>query len=162
MKQEFLVYLRANHRPGVLARITGMFYRRAINIGSVSVGEQSRDGLVTMVVRTRGNEEEIRRLVLSLANLVDVREASLRPLEGLGGREFCRLGLRSRADFAAVRASALAAGLDLPRSESSGSGCQLEVVGSPLRLDEWLGQVPGACVQWTNRSGVLLDPYPEA
>ena len=160
MKQEFLVYLRAHHRPGVLARITGMFYRRAINIGSVSVGEQCRDGLVTMVVRTRGNEEEIRRLVLLLGNLVDVEEASLRSLEGNGGREFCRLGLRSRADLEAVRAAAVAAGLDLPPGENARSGSQLEVVGSPLRLDQWLDQIPAACVRWSNRSGVLLDPHP--
>lgn len=79
MKTDFSVHARAYHRPGVLARMTSMFYRRALNIRTLTVGEEEHDGLVPIHVRVRGNREEIERLTLSVQNLVDVSQAWCEP-----------------------------------------------------------------------------------
>ncbi len=79
MTTDYLVYARARHRPGVLARMTGMFYRRALNIRSLSVGQEGGDGLVPILVRVAGEPAEIERLTLSIQNLVDVVHASFEP-----------------------------------------------------------------------------------
>ncbi len=79
MSNDFLLHARAHHRPGVLARMTGMFYRRALNIRSLSVGEAGTDGLVPILVRVAGGEPEIERLTLSIQNLIDVAHAEFEP-----------------------------------------------------------------------------------
>lgn len=80
MKRDFLLRARARHRPGFLARMTGMFYRRALDIRTLVVGEEDDDGLVPIVVRVVGEAREIERLALSVQNLVDVARAEVVPL----------------------------------------------------------------------------------
>lgn len=79
MKKNYLLHARAHHRPGGLARVTGMFYRRALEIRALSVGEQESDGLVSILVRVAGETPDIERLTLSIRNLVDVRYAEFEP-----------------------------------------------------------------------------------
>ena len=85
MTTDHLLRIRAQHRPGALARLTGMFYRRALNIRSLSVGEEAGDGLVPILVRVDGTPAEIERLTLSIRNLVDVAQASFGPFPSGGG-----------------------------------------------------------------------------
>ncbi|MDG2304192.1 MAG: ACT domain-containing protein [Candidatus Binatia bacterium] len=79
MSTDYLLQARAFHRPGVLARMTGMFYRRALNIRTLSVGEEDEEGLVPIVVRVTGPAAEIERLTLSIQNLIDVTHAEFAP-----------------------------------------------------------------------------------
>jgi acetolactate synthase-1/3 small subunit len=71
------LHARAFHRPGVLARMTGMFYRRALNIRSLTVGEQDAQGLVDVAVRVEGEPAEIERLALAIRNMIDVVHAEV-------------------------------------------------------------------------------------
>jgi len=87
MNAEYLLRARAFHRPGVLARMTGMFYRRSLNIRSLSVGQEGDDGLVPIVVRVAGGAAEIERLALSMQNLIDVVSADVVPMPLTDGLE---------------------------------------------------------------------------
>jgi acetolactate synthase-1/3 small subunit len=69
-------------RPGVLARIAGMFRRRAFNIVSLIVGRSERPGLsrMTIVVETdRLGAELVEANLLKLIDVVDVHDITHKP-----------------------------------------------------------------------------------
>ena len=61
-------------RPGVLARIAGLFRRRGFNIASLAVGRSERPGLSRMTFVVEGPEEVIRHVAAQLDRLIDVVE----------------------------------------------------------------------------------------
>jgi len=69
-------------RPGVLARIAGMFRRRAFNIISLTVGQSERPGLsrMTIVVDTdRLDAELVEANLLKLVDVVEVHDITGKP-----------------------------------------------------------------------------------
>ena len=61
-------------RPGVLARIAGLFRRRGFNIASLAVGRSERPGLSRMTFVVEGPEEVVRHVAAQLDRLIDVVE----------------------------------------------------------------------------------------
>ena len=61
-------------RPGVLARISGLFRRRGFNIASLAVGRCERPGLSRMTFVVEGPEEVTRHVAAQLDRLIDVVE----------------------------------------------------------------------------------------
>ena len=72
-------------RPGVLARIADVFYRRGFNLRQMSVEPSSRRGFSSMRVVVEGVESERHRVVLALDNLIDV--VAVRASSGIGENE---------------------------------------------------------------------------
>jgi acetolactate synthase-1/3 small subunit len=61
-------------KPGVLARIAGLFRRRGFNIASLAVGRSERPGMSRMTFVVEGPEEVIRHVSAQLDRLIDVVE----------------------------------------------------------------------------------------
>jgi acetolactate synthase-1/3 small subunit len=82
-------------RPGVLARVAGMFRRRAFNIVSLTVGHSERPGLsrMTIVVETERLEADLVEANLrKLVDVVDVHDITSRPAVR---REFAFIKVRA-------------------------------------------------------------------
>ena len=61
-------------RPGVLARIAGLFRRRGFNIASLAVGRSEQPGLSRMTFVVEGPNEIVRHVSAQLDRLIDVVE----------------------------------------------------------------------------------------
>ena len=61
-------------RPGVLARLAGLFRRRGFNIASLAVGRSEQPGLSRMTFVVEGPNEVVRHVSAQLDRLIDVVE----------------------------------------------------------------------------------------
>jgi acetolactate synthase-1/3 small subunit len=61
-------------KPGVLARIAGLFRRRGFNISSLAVGRSEQPGLSRMTFVVEGTHEVVRHVAAQLDRLIDVVE----------------------------------------------------------------------------------------
>lgn len=61
-------------KPGVLARIAGLFRRRGFNIASLAVGRSEKPGLSRMTFVVEGPEDVVRHVAAQLDRLIDVVE----------------------------------------------------------------------------------------
>lgn len=68
----YIISAIAEHKPGVLHRISNMFRRRGFNIESISVGEAEQRNLARMTITIRGSEETVEQVVKQLTKLIDV------------------------------------------------------------------------------------------
>jgi acetolactate synthase-1/3 small subunit len=59
-------------KPGVLARISGLFRRRGFNIASLAVGRSETPGLSRMTFVVEGPDEVVRHVAAQLDRLIDV------------------------------------------------------------------------------------------
>jgi acetolactate synthase-1/3 small subunit len=61
-------------KPGVLARISGLFRRRGLNIASLTVGHSENTGLSRMTFVVEGPQHIVRHIAAQLDRLIDVVE----------------------------------------------------------------------------------------
>ena len=84
-------------RPGVLARIAGLFRRRGFNIASLAVGRSERPGLSRMTFVVEGPEEVIRHVAAQLDRLIDVVEVHDITNKNIVWRELALIKVKANA-----------------------------------------------------------------
>ena len=63
-------------KPGVLARVAGLFSRRGFNISNLSVGRSESEGLSRMTFVVEGDEWVVEQVTKQLYKLIDVIRVS--------------------------------------------------------------------------------------
>ena len=84
-------------RPGVLARIAGLFRRRGFNIASLAVGRSERPGLSRMTFVVEGPEEVVRQVAAQVDRLIDVVEVHDITEQNIVWRELALIKVRANA-----------------------------------------------------------------
>ena len=84
-------------RPGVLARIAGLFRRRGFNIASLAVGRSERSGLSRMTFVVEGPEEVVRQVAAQLDRLIDVVEVHDITEQNIVWRELALIKVKANA-----------------------------------------------------------------
>ena len=84
-------------RPGVLARISGLFRRRGFNIASLAVGRSERPGLSRMTFVVEGPEEVVRHVSAQLDRLIDVVEVRDITEQNIVWRELALIKVKANA-----------------------------------------------------------------
>lgn len=64
------------NKPGVLARISGLFSARGFNIDSLAVGETEKPDISRMTIVVRGDENILEQVMKQLNKLIDVIKVS--------------------------------------------------------------------------------------
>ena len=62
-------------KPGVLARISGLFRRRGVNIESLAVGHSEKNGFSRMTFVVAGSENSVMKISSQLNKLIDIVDA---------------------------------------------------------------------------------------
>ncbi|MFY9114028.1 MAG: acetolactate synthase small subunit, partial [Dethiobacteria bacterium] len=65
-----------DNKPGVLARVSGLFSRRGFNIDSLAVGETLDPGISRMTITVSGDVATLEQVVKQLNKLVNVIKIS--------------------------------------------------------------------------------------
>lgn len=153
----FVVY--AHSRPGVLAKLAGMFYRRGLDIRTLTVGATHEPELSKIVLRVAGSDGELQRIAAAIGNLVDVLSVELADLAARGARELClvRVATDGAVHSALVQA---AQRFDADLRDEDGHSIVLEMVGPPARIEELLAALARFTVLDISRTGATTLPGP--
>lgn len=84
-----------NDRPGVLARIAGLFARRGYNIASITVGSAEEPECSRMTIVSAGDDATASQMVAQLLKLVDVLDVRDISREKVVRRELALLKVRT-------------------------------------------------------------------
>jgi acetolactate synthase-1/3 small subunit len=71
-EQRHVISVLVENKPGVLARISGMFSGRAFNINSLSVAPTLDPAYSRMIIITQGNEQIMEQIIKQLRKLINV------------------------------------------------------------------------------------------
>ena len=75
MAKTFVISALVEHKPGVLYKVSNMFWRRGFNIESVAIGAAEKEDLARMTITIKGEETDAEQLVGQLEKLIDVLKA---------------------------------------------------------------------------------------
>ena len=149
---------RVSDRPGVLTRIADVFFRRGINIITLTVGASHTPEVSKIVIRCEGNTEALRRLALLLENLVDVLHVDVVDPDEGGIFELCLARLRavSVADRNEIveNTNAFRPRIALTDRDS----IVLELIDSPATIDHFVHTLGGFDLVDISRTGVTTTP----
>ena len=84
-------------RPGVLARIAGMFSRRGFNISNLAVGHSETPGLSRMTFVVEGDEWVVEQVTKQLYKLIDVVQVNDITSDSIVVRELALIKVKSTA-----------------------------------------------------------------
>jgi len=76
------------NRPGVLARVAGLFSSRGFNIDSLAVGETENPELSRMTIAVHGDESILEQIRKQLGKLIDIIK-----IQDFAGRDFVQRDL---------------------------------------------------------------------
>lgn len=82
-------------RPGVLARVAGLFSRRGFNISNLTVGHSESPGLSRMTFVVEGDEWVVEQVTKQLYKLIDVVRVSDISNESIVVRELALIKVKS-------------------------------------------------------------------
>ena len=155
---EVLLVIYVHSRPGVLAKIASAFYRRGLNIRTLTVGDAHEPGLAKIAVRVGGPRPELERLVPAIANLVDVLAVDLKELGAARAHDLClaRVAARSRESRDGVLAAA--APFQPVLVEVGAESLVIEVAGAPATVELFLETIARFGIVDVSRTGVTTLP----
>jgi acetolactate synthase-1/3 small subunit len=78
-----------DNRPGVLARVAGLFARRAYNIDALAVSITEDEEVSRMTITVTGDERTLDQICKQLGKLVDVRKVIDHTEDTIVERELC-------------------------------------------------------------------------
>jgi len=157
-----ILILYVHNRPGVLAKVANMFYRRGLNIRTLTVGTTHRAEVSKIVVRVAGPEAELRRLAPALGNLVDVLSVELSDAAAVRAQELClvRIAVDDRAQRDALLAAA--APFQPTLVDASGDTVVLEVAGTPAAIELFIDTLGRFPIVDMSRTGLTTMPGRQA
>ncbi|MDA0838931.1 MAG: acetolactate synthase small subunit [Planctomycetota bacterium] len=89
---------RVRNRPGVLARISGLFARRGYNIDSLAVSRSHVPGESRMTIAVAGAQEMLAQIIQQLIKLIDVIEVHDHTADSVVERELAMAKVSADAD----------------------------------------------------------------
>ncbi len=139
MEERHVISVLVENKPGVLARVSGMFSGRAFNIHSLAVAPTLDPDYSRMTIVTAGNEQIIEQIIKQLRKLINVVKVQDLTLGEYVEREMVlirvKAGAASRGEVLNVveifRAKIVDVAQDSVTVEVSGSQNKIEAI---LRL----------------------------
>jgi len=94
---KYLLAVLVENKPGVLARVAGLFSRRGFNIESLAVGRTLDRSLSRMTLEVDADEKTLEQIIKQLNKLINVLKISNLTLEPSVNRELVLIKVRADA-----------------------------------------------------------------
>ncbi|MEE8435728.1 MAG: acetolactate synthase small subunit [bacterium] len=94
-ERKHTISVMVENRPGVLARISGLFARRGFNINSLAVSATEQPDISRMTIVSTGNDAHLMQVIKQLNKLIDVIQIFDHTEEDLIEREIALIKLRA-------------------------------------------------------------------
>jgi acetolactate synthase-1/3 small subunit len=155
---DWALIIYAHSRPGVLAKIASVFYRRGLNIRTLTVGTTHEPELSKIVVRVGGPRPALERVALSIDNLVDVLAVALCDLGTVHAQELCLVRIAVPGGAARDAVLAAAAPFHPLLVEAGADSVVLEVASAPATIERFIEVIARFDVRDVSRTGVTTLP----
>jgi len=151
--QRHIISLLVEDNPGVLARISGMFTRRGINITSLTVSPCEKAGLSRMTVVIDGSERELEQVRKQLNNLVEVLHA--KELRGdCVVRDLCLLHVAAKDAEQRAEIMQIASSYGAKVADATLNSLILELADEPQKIDRFVELMRHFGIKQLFRSGI--------
>jgi acetolactate synthase-1/3 small subunit len=97
-QQLHTISCRVRNKPGVLARISGLFSRRGYNIDSLAVSRSHMPGESRMTIAVEGAPEMLLQIIQQLIKLIDVIEVHDHTADSVVQRELAMVKVTASAE----------------------------------------------------------------
>ena len=97
-ERKHTISVMVENRPGVLARVAGLFARRGFNINSLAVSATEDPEISRMTIVTKGDEAHLEQVIKQLNKLVDVISISDHTKDDRLEREIALLKIQATVD----------------------------------------------------------------
>ncbi len=77
MEKTFIITTLVEHKPGVLSKVSSMFWRKNFNIESIAIGPAEQSDLARMTITIKGDDRDAHQMVGQLEKLIDVLKATM-------------------------------------------------------------------------------------
>ena len=143
-----------HNRPGVLARIAGLFSGRGFNIDSLSVGETHDPGISRMTIVARGDDSVLEQITKQLNKLIDVIK-----VQDFSGKDFIDRELvlvkinsssRTRSEILQI--------VDIFRAkivDAAPASISVEITGADKKVDAFLDLIKPFGIKELVRTGKI-------
>lgn len=142
-----------NDRPGVLARIAGLFARRGYNIASITVGSAEEVGYSRMTIVSDGDDAVASQMVAQLLKLIDVIDVTDISKEKVVRRELSLIkvqtGKHTRLEISHILEPFRVSIVDVGHSSLT-----VEVTGDTEKIDALIALLTPFGVMQIARTGV--------
>jgi acetolactate synthase-1/3 small subunit len=155
---DVILIIYVHSRPGVLAKIASMFYRRGLNIRTLTVGNTHEPELAKIVVRVAGPRADLERLVPSLANLVDVLTVDMTDVHAARAQELCLVRVAATDRVERDRILAAVAPFQPTLVDAGEESLVIEVAGTPAAVELFIETIGPFGVIDVSRTGVTTLP----
>ena len=139
-------------RPGVLARVAGMFSRRGFNISNLAVGRSETPGLSRMTFVVAGDEWVVEQVTKQLYKLIDVVRVSDISDDSIVVRELALIKVKSSTE---TRPEIMQI-VDIFRAnivDVANDALIIEVTGDEQKVDALLSLLKPFTIKETMRTG---------
>jgi acetolactate synthase-1/3 small subunit len=158
MKQSKILVATVHDKPGVLTKITSIFYRRGLNILTLTVGHTAQPHVSKIVFRVVGEDEELKRLMLSVENIVDVLSVDIQPDNAETARELCVACIGMSTVVEHKQCDELLSKFPVRVLLKNEDSLTVEMVGSPDAIDMFIAQLQHLTLIDLSRTGATLMP----
>jgi acetolactate synthase I/III small subunit len=155
--ERHVISVLVENKPGVLARVAGMFSGRAFNIHSLAVAPTSDDAYSRMTIVTLGSEQIMEQIIKQLRKLINVVKVQDLTKGDYVDRELLLVRVKATA---AKRAEVLRI-IDIFRGkvvDVSHDTITLEVSGTQSKLDALLELLAPTGIMELIRTGAIAIP----
>lgn len=156
--QSYILIAYVHDRPGVLTKIASIFYRRGMNIVTLTVGQTTQAEVSKIVFRVIGKYDELKRLLLSVNNLIDVINVDIKDDNASTARELClaRVQLQPGQNESALHNCLTEHGARV--LERDNDSVVIEMVDAPTRIDAFIAALSVLNVVDLSRTGATAMP----
>src|ERR1700739_4338908 len=152
MLHTFIVYV--DNKPGVLSRVVSLFRRRAFNIDSLTVGRTEKPDVSRMTIVVDANEDQARRIVANVYQLVNVLYVDDVPEEHALTRDLALIKVGATHD-ARSHVLELAAVFRARVVDVAPESLTMEITGTEDKIDGLLGGLRACGVLEMVRTGIV-------
>jgi acetolactate synthase-1/3 small subunit len=158
MKQSRILVATVHDKPGVLTKIASIFYRRGMNIITLTVGQTAQQNISKIVFRVVGESNELKRLMLSVENMVDVVAVDIQPDNAETARELCLacIGIANTQEEQAYQSIVQTFPVNVLKQHEN--TVVLEMVGAPEEIDLFIQHLQPLTLMALSRTGATLIP----
>lgn len=149
--------VHVENKPGVLARVAGLFSRRAFNIDSLAVAPTADERFSRITIVVDGESAPIDQIIKQLDKLVNVVDIAELDASNSVEREL----LLATVTVPAAERATIAfeqSGFDLTILEETDGAVTLSFSGSPARVDELEALLAPFGITDIQRTGTLALP----
>lgn len=157
-KSHKILVAYVHDRPGVLTKLASIFYRRGINIRTLTVAGTANTEISKIVFRVEGEDAEVNRLMLSVANLIDVISAEVKEDTGYTARELCVARVKTTGVLQQVAVLSAIAPFGAKVLQRDDDSCVFEIADAPERIDAFINILRQFDLVDLSRTGATAIP----